>query len=152
MEGCDDDLHLDVLDGTLPPSPETMLSTSNGVALFNPCGLAVTADGRVFIADTGHHRICMLVDGVLSVLAGSGARGCADGHGPSAMFAHPCGLAISPEGYLFVAVSTWPHARTPSQPLRARAALCDAAAHATSPRMRRTVATTASVRSHPTAR
>lgn len=103
MDGDDSAKHLNVLTGTLPPSPEIMHTAASGVALFNPCGLAVTPDGRVFIADTGHHRICMLVDGVLSVLAGSGARGCADGHGAAAMFAHPCGLAISPEGYLFVA-------------------------------------------------
>lgn len=102
---------LEVLTGTMPPSPEFMAcaGSSSGVALFNPCGLAVGMDGRVYIADTGHHRICMVEDGVLYVLAGTGARGCADGPGASAMFAHPCGLAISSEGYLFVAVSL--HAR-----------------------------------------
>jgi sugar lactone lactonase YvrE len=96
---------MEVLAGTQPPSPEDVHS-SNGVALFNPCGLAVSTDGVIYIADTGHHRICMLVNGVLSVLAGAGSRGCADGKGKDAMFAHPCGLAISPEGYLYVAVST----------------------------------------------
>lgn len=45
----------------------------------------------------------MLKDGVLSVLAGSGARGCNDGRGTEAMFAHPCGLTVSPEGTVFVA-------------------------------------------------
>ena len=58
--------------------------------------------GCTYIADTGHHRICVLKDGVLSVLAGSGARGCWDGRGQEAMFAHPCGLTISPEGTIFV--------------------------------------------------
>ena len=99
-ESCID---MEVLEGTLPPSPE-MIQQSGGTALFNPCELAVGSDGRVYIADTGHHRICVLADGVLSVLAGTGARGCADGRGQDAMFAHPCGLAISPEGVIFVAV------------------------------------------------
>lgn len=45
----------------------------------------------------------MLKDGKLSVLAGTGARGCNDGKGSEAMFAHPCGLAVSPEGTVFVA-------------------------------------------------
>ena len=103
-----DDEMLDVLEGTAPPSPETMSTCSSGVALFNPCGLAVGADGRVFIADTGHHRICVLCDGELSVFVGSGARGCADGPSDKAMFAHPCGLAVSPEGHLFVAVRALP--------------------------------------------
>ena len=69
---------IEVLDGTLPPSPETVHLPGCGTALFNPCGLAVGADGCTYIADTGHHRICKLQEGVLSVLAGSGARGCWD--------------------------------------------------------------------------
>jgi len=94
---------IEVLDGTIPPSPELVRIPGCGAALFNPCGLAVGVDGCTYIADTGHHRICVLKDGALSVLAGSGARGCWDGHGQEAMFAHPCGLTISPEGIIFVA-------------------------------------------------
>ena len=103
---------MEVLPGTQAPcnDPPMLQSDSGSAALFNPCGLTVTADGRVYIADTGHHRICVVKDGVLSVLAGSGARGCVDGHGTDAMFAHPCGLAVSPDGYLFVAVRTAHHA------------------------------------------
>ena len=94
---------VEVLPGTLPPTPELIHSSECGAALFNPCGIATSLDGRVYIADTGHHRICVLQDEKLSVLAGSGARGWADGRGQEAMFAHPCGLAIDPEGNLFVA-------------------------------------------------
>mmetsp|Transcript_18449 Transcript_18449/g.60357 ORF Transcript_18449/g.60357 Transcript_18449/m.60357 type:complete len:496 (+) Transcript_18449:63-1550(+) len=75
-----------------------------GAALFNPCGLAVSANGEVFIADTGHHRLCVLdSSGVLRVLAGCSARGFADGVGLEAAFAHPCGLTIDSEGMLYVA-------------------------------------------------
>ena len=94
---------IEVLGGTMPPTPESIHSAECGAALFNPCGIACSLDGKVYIADTGHHRICMLKDNVLSVLAGSGARGWADGRGQEAMFAHPCGLAIDTEGTLFVA-------------------------------------------------
>ena len=99
---------LEVLEGTKHPSPEWLQNggppgASSETALFNPCGLAFSATtGLVYVADTGHHRVCVLKDGVLSALAGSGARGCADGIGTEAMFAHPCGLTISPEGTIFV--------------------------------------------------
>ena len=79
---CSDDIS--ILDGTAPPSPETVhedTSKGGGIALFNPCGLAVSATGRVYIADTGHHRVCVLDGDCLRVLAGSGARGYADGQG-----------------------------------------------------------------------
>lgn len=95
---------LQVVDGTLDTLPEPLRLSKGGAALFNPCGLAVSAEGhQVFIADTGHHRICVLEDGALRVLAGSGARGYADGKGEAASFAHPCGLAMDSEGTLFVA-------------------------------------------------
>ena len=69
-------LPVEILEGTLPSTPEGVAATS----LFNPCGVAVSPTGdRVFIADTGHHRICVLERGGLRVLAGSGARGFADG-------------------------------------------------------------------------
>lgn len=93
-----------VLPGTLPPSAEALMTGECGAALFNPCGLAVSANGEVFIADTGHHRLCVLdSSGVLRVLAGCGARGFADGAGLEAAFAHPCGLTIDSEGMLYVA-------------------------------------------------
>uniref|UniRef100_A0A6U5EUN1 BTB domain-containing protein n=1 Tax=Calcidiscus leptoporus TaxID=127549 RepID=A0A6U5EUN1_9EUKA len=99
---------IQVLEASLPPSPETIhgetsQSHPNAPALFNPCGLAVSAAGAIYIADTGHHRICVLEDGRLRVLAGSGARGYKDGAGQEAAFAHPCGLVIDSENVLFVA-------------------------------------------------
>jgi len=92
-----------VLPGTQPPSPEAIVSGDCGAALFNPCGLTASANGEVYVADTGHHRICVLKQGGMRVLAGSGARGFADGAGQDAAFAHPCGLAIDSEGTLYVA-------------------------------------------------
>lgn len=64
------------LEGTVPASADDALDT----CLFNPCGVAASPTGdRIFIADTGHHRICVLEHGGLRVLAGSGMRGFADG-------------------------------------------------------------------------
>ena len=85
---CSDDIS--ILDGTAPPSPETVhedTSKGGGIALFNPCGLAVSATGRVYIADPGHPRGRVPDGDCLRVLAGSGARGYADGQGVEAAFA-----------------------------------------------------------------
>ena len=58
--------------GTQPPSPEAIVSGDCGAALFNPCGLTASANGEVYVADTGHHRICVLKQDGMRVLAGSG--------------------------------------------------------------------------------
>lgn len=72
------------------------------VALDNPCGLAVYG-ARLYIADTGGHRICVLEDGLVRVHAGSGIRGAHDGSKDEASFAHPCGVAVDLDGNLYVA-------------------------------------------------
>ena len=61
----------------------------------HPCGLALTPEGTVFVADCGNHRIRQISpDGEVSTLAGSGQAGYKDGHGRHALFYNPCGIAI----------------------------------------------------------
>ena len=62
--------------------------------LCAPAGMAVGADGTVYIADEANESIRMLRDGVLSVLAGTGAGGFADGPAAEAMFDNPIDLAL----------------------------------------------------------
>ena len=70
----------------------------------DPFGVAVDAEGTIYISDAGESpRIRRLSrDGVVSTLAG-GARGFADGVGPAARFDTPSGLAIDSSGTLYVA-------------------------------------------------
>ena len=71
-------------------------------SLDNPCGLAIFGS-RLYVSDTGQHRICVLEDGKLRVHAGTGQRGSQDGAASEASFAHPCGIAVDEVGNLFVA-------------------------------------------------
>lgn len=75
-----------------------------GTALFGaPLGLAVAANGSIFVADGGNHIIRRLAAGVVSTFAGNpGVWGAADGPGTNAEFNAPCGLAFDAPGNLFV--------------------------------------------------
>jgi sugar lactone lactonase YvrE len=69
-----------------------------------PFGIASAPDGTIFVADAGHaHRIRRISsDGNVATIAG-GVRGFADGAGDRAQFSTPSGLALAPDGTLFVA-------------------------------------------------
>jgi hypothetical protein len=84
-----------------PPAPSGPLS-------FPAKVLGLSGD-RLFVADSGHHRILELAVAALDPPAarvlrviGSGERGLADGSAPAARFDHPHGLALL-DGTLFVA-------------------------------------------------
>jgi sugar lactone lactonase YvrE/uncharacterized protein YegL len=77
---------------------------SNGVAaqasFSNPSGLALSARGELFIADTGNHMIRKLSGGVVSTVAGSGLAGHLDGF--TALFRSPSALALDGLGNLYI--------------------------------------------------
>ena len=72
--------------------------------LTDPEGLAVDADGNVYLADRDAHQILLIEpSGTISVFAGSGVAGFADGNGEAAQFDHPVDIAIDAAGNLYVA-------------------------------------------------
>lgn len=71
----------------------------------NPQGLAVDAQGNLFVADTGNNTIrCIAPDGTVTTLVGQpGLTGATDGGGRTARLNHPTGLALDADGALLIA-------------------------------------------------
>jgi sugar lactone lactonase YvrE len=59
------------------------------------------ASGKVYIADTGNHRIRLLDQGQVTTLAGS-TPGFADGPADQALFLLPTGIAVLPDGSVVI--------------------------------------------------
>lgn len=73
---------------------------------LNYPGKVLAADGRLWVSDTGHHRVLEIDPRTGDVLAswGSGSRGSNDGSATESSFNNPQGLALNPEtGDLYVA-------------------------------------------------
>src|SRR6185436_16824862 len=70
----------------------------------DPFGVAVAADGTIYVADAGESNRIRKVspDGNVTTLAGA-SEGFADGAGASASFNTPSALAFGPDGNLYVA-------------------------------------------------
>lgn len=101
--------------GELDPAPiplalerdraaETVLSFPGKV-------LADPGAERLFIADTGHHRIVVTDDsGVVTAVYGAGTPGFENGAGSEATFSSPQGMALSPDGSTLYVADTNNHA------------------------------------------
>ncbi|MDR3694791.1 hypothetical protein [Mucilaginibacter sp.] len=82
-------------------SPQSGNSDGAGtVASFNkPAGIAVDAQGNLYIADSGNNLIRRITQGgVVTTIAGSGALGITDGKGQAASFNNPTGIAVNAAG------------------------------------------------------
>ena len=75
------------------------------VARFrSPAHLAVDAARNVYVADSGNHTIRKITpNGTVSTIAGrAGTAGASDGQGRLAHFDQPTGIAVAPNGDLYV--------------------------------------------------
>ena len=78
------------------------------VAWFDePYGIAVSASGKVYVADRKNHRIRLISGGQVSTLAGTGVKGYKDGAATTAQFYDPHAVAVhytsGGKGKVFVA-------------------------------------------------
>jgi sugar lactone lactonase YvrE len=104
-----------MLDGSIRPVAgvgTTGFSGDGGQAvkaqLNGPTGVAVDATGALFIADTGNNRVRRVSsDGTISTVAGSGTKGFSGDGGTAgkAQLSGPTGVAIGPDGALYIADS-----------------------------------------------
>jgi mucin-19 len=74
-------------------------------ARFNQAkGIAIDAQGNIFIGDWGNHAIRKVTpSGLVTTFAGNGVAGYADGTGTNALFNGPAGLCFDGAGNLWVA-------------------------------------------------
>lgn len=72
--------------------------------LSNPTGIAQDAAGNLYVVATSSHTLRKITpDGQVTTLAGAtGQVGSADGQGANARFAYPWGVAVAPNGTIFV--------------------------------------------------
>lgn len=89
----------------LPPQPSTVLAFPGKV-------LADPARGRLFVADTHHHRIVVadVASGQIQGIIGSGEPGFEDGPLAAASFRRPQGMALSPDGSTLYVADSGNHA------------------------------------------
>ena len=90
---------------TLAGSTQGYVDATGTSARFTfPRGVAVDANGNVFVAEESHRIRKITPAGVVTTFAGS-TQGSADGTGTAAQFAYPMGIAIDDAGMLYVADS-----------------------------------------------
>ncbi len=71
-----------------------------------PSGVAIGPDGSLYIADTDNARIRRVgLDGIITTVAGNGTSGYSGDNGPAtqAGLARPWGVAVAPDGSLYIA-------------------------------------------------
>jgi serine/threonine-protein kinase len=87
-------------------APVPVYDVKNATAIYPTVGLAVDASGNVYVADYVNNIIKSITPkGAITIIAGSGHNGSADGIGVAASFNFPTGLVIDASNNLYVADS-----------------------------------------------
>ncbi|HET8524956.1 MAG TPA: alkyl hydroperoxide reductase [Thermomicrobiales bacterium] len=93
------------------PLPHTPLPPGGGQLRFPGKVLTDSTSNRLFIADTGHHRILVAdTNGAVSMAVGAGTAGFQDGAAGEAQFNHPQGMALAAGGSRLQVADTANHA------------------------------------------
>lgn len=92
---------------TIAGTPMSMTSTDGtgrAAGFSSPAGIAVSASGTVYVADTNNNTVrAVSPAGVVTTLAGlAGSAGSTNGTGSAARFSAPSGIAVDSLGNIFV--------------------------------------------------
>jgi sugar lactone lactonase YvrE len=96
------------LDGSVSTIAGSTRGYADGIGPFarfdTPSGLAIDAQGSLYVADTGNNAIRRITpDRIVSTMAGGGGAGHLDAAGTMARFNGPIGIAVDRTGRLIVA-------------------------------------------------
>ncbi len=76
----------------------------NQAKFDTPCGIAVTKNGKLIVADTGNRRLRLIEnDGQVSTTAGNGNQESLDGFPLQAAFIEPSAVTVDDSGVIYVA-------------------------------------------------
>jgi hypothetical protein len=80
-------------------------AAATSALLDSPDGLAVDANGVIYLADTRNHRVRMVANGVITTIAGTGVAGFSgdSGNAAAAQLDLPTALSIDAAGNLYIA-------------------------------------------------
>jgi sugar lactone lactonase YvrE len=98
--------HVSVVAGVGTPGSSGDGRLAVNAQLNQPAGLAIDAAGNIFVADSKNHRVrTFRVGGNITTVAGNGIDGFNTDNvpGPSAELALPLGVAVDPQGNLYIA-------------------------------------------------
>lgn len=78
---------------------------ATGARFDHPTALAIDASGALLVADAGNQRVRRIASGSISTIAGSGVQGFGGdgGAATAALLDTPSGLAVGPDGSVYIA-------------------------------------------------
>lgn len=80
----------------------TYFGNGDPAILNRPHDLALDANGSLYVADSQNHRVVKIRPDKTSVVVAGSTRGYADGAGPNAQFNELFGIAVGPDGLVYV--------------------------------------------------
>lgn len=91
---------------TMSLDPVKVINIAGETTFNAPRGLALAADGSIFVADSRNHRVVHLDSSGLFINAWGGYANVLDGSAPQGLFNEPWGVAVGPDGNVYV-TDTW---------------------------------------------
>ncbi len=94
--------------GLINLEPELAIAVGGELPFSAPRDIATAPDGSLFVADSRNHRIVHLDASGMFLNAWGGYGNVLDGEVPGGLFNEPWGVAVGPDGLVYVA-DTWNH-------------------------------------------